>query len=612
MPRFSTLEKVWFMLGFPLWLSLAMKKFDFVSQELDLKLAGVRKKAVKLSLIRIVLFFALGSLVILGFAESEFWWIPALFFGYLFVFFIRKYNFQKDQESIYLALKRISKEREKRQKRDMKGLDPGNEFLDKSHPFSGDLDLFGEHSLFQLMNHSISMGGKIKLAKMMGASFTQKQILGRQAATKELASKPEFLEAMESVGKAFHQDQSSFNSWVEWIAKPEKRLFLTPVFAFLGPVGGLSLLVLINLGFIPSAILGLWILMGIGALGMIFMPLKKAAEAIPLSKAIRSFQLRAELIEEENFQSEILQSEKSKIKSTQGKVSSQLIELDRLGLWVQNRMNLLYIPINLIFWTDFLLFLKLSNWKEKVSESLSLLPTHLEEWEMWVSLGAFEYELEGKGEVTLVEEKILEVEELHHPLILPEKSIPNSVSIGSVNSVVLLTGANMSGKTTFMRTLGINCVLVNLGLSPFSKSVKMGDFQLFTSMRNSDNLGESVSSFYAELSRIRNLIQRLESSEPIFFLLDEILKGTNTQDRIEGSKALIQQILQTEGFGIISTHDVELAELGKSVEKIHNFSFHSEVKDQTILFDYKLKKGPCPSFNAHKLMELMGIRFTKN
>ncbi|OYX18028.1 MAG: hypothetical protein B7Z16_09360 [Algoriphagus sp. 32-45-6] len=131
-------------------------------------------------------------------------------------------------------------------------------------------------------------------------------------------------------------------------------------------------------------------------------------------------------------------------------------------------------------------------------------------------------------------------------------------------------------------------------------------------MRNADNLGESVSSFYAELHRIKSLIGRLESGERIFFLLDEILKGTNTQDRISGSKALIHQILQTPGFGMISTHDIELSELGKTEESIRNFSFHSEIRDETIQFDYKLKKGPCPSFNAHKLMELMGIRFEGN
>jgi DNA mismatch repair ATPase MutS len=138
---------------------------------------------------------------------------------------------------------------------------------------------------------------------------------------------------------------------------------------------------------------------------------------------------------------------------------------------------------------------------------------------------------------------------------------------------------------------------------------EIGSMQLYTSMRNSDNLGESVSSFYAELSRIRTLISRLEAGEKIFFLLDEILKGTNTADRIAGSEALIRQVKKTNSIGIISTHDIELAGLNEQIEGLQNFSFHSEVFDQRIDFDYKIKQGPCPSFNAHKLMELMGIRF---
>lgn len=167
----------------------------------------------------------------------------------------------------------------------------------------------------------------------------------------------------------------------------------------------------------------------------------------------------------------------------------------------------------------------------------------------------------------------------------------------------------MSGKTTFMRTLGTNLVLINLGLRPFGECVELGQFQLYTSMRNSDNLGESVSSFYAELSRIKKLIDRLDSGEQLFFLLDEILKGTNTEDRISGSEALIRQLQDSPSLGIISTHDIELSQLENEIPYVKNYSFHSEIHDKTIDFDYKIKRGPCPSFNAHKLMELMGIRF---
>ena len=161
-----------------------------------------------------------------------------------------------------------------------------------------------------------------------------------------------------------------------------------------------------------------------------------------------------------------------------------------------------------------------------------------------------------------------------------------------------------------MRTLGINLVLANLGLAPFAKRFHIGPFRLFTSMRNTDNLGENVSSFYAELARIKGLLDQSTKGRPIFFLLDEILKGTNTTDRIMGSEALIRQLLGSDCKGVISTHDIELSELETRIPSLVNYSFHSEIMEDEILFDYKIKNGPCPSFNAHKLMELMGIRFT--
>lgn len=170
----------------------------------------------------------------------------------------------------------------------------------------------------------------------------------------------------------------------------------------------------------------------------------------------------------------------------------------------------------------------------------------------------------------------------------------------------------MSGKTTFMRTLGINWVLANQGLPVFATSFESYPFQLFTSMRNSDNLGESVSSFYAELARIKKILSESEQGTPVFFLMDEILKGTNTTDRIMGSEALIRQLAATVAKGIISTHDIELSALEKAHAYLRNYSFHSDIQEDTIQFDYTIKSGPCPSFNAQKLMQLMGIKIQKS
>ena len=203
----------------------------------------------------------------------------------------------------------------------------------------------------------------------------------------------------------------------------------------------------------------------------------------------------------------------------------------------------------------------------------------------------------------------MEVENIKHPLISPTLCVGNDFRLCTDKKTVLLTGSNMSGKTTFMRTLGINLVLGNLGLNAFANKFYVGPFLLFTSMRNTDNLGENVSSFYAELARIKELLVRAEQGLAIFFLLDEILKGTNTTDRIMGSEALIRQLTNSNCKGIISTHDIELSDLHTKIPSLFNHSFHSEIREDEILFDYKIKKGPCPSFNAHKLMELMGIRF---
>ena len=597
---------------FGLSLSLSMVDFDYHKEELEVKLRQVRTKAARLSGLRLLVFFVMGAFLILAMAESVIWLIPGFLSGWGFVYLIQAFNSAKDQESIYLALAKMDIQKKARQDRKLNDLDSGLEFADKGHPFSGDLDLFGAHSLFQLLNHTTSTGGKHKLAAAMSSDFSADLAKSRAEAVSELMEKGQFLGAMESVGMAFWNQRSIANQWKSWLTETDKITGFHRILAFLGPFGGLTLVILVSQGLLPTVVLGVWMLVGILFLGQVFKPLKRAAEAVPPALMLKSSLIRAHLIENQTFTSKLLQRDQAQLFSEGISASTRLRELDRLGLWAQNRINLLYLPLNLLFWTDFFLFVRLANWKKSVGSSLQHLHEILEDWEVWVSLGSFEVEVGYSGLAEWAEENVLVAEEAIHPLIQTEKAVGNSVSLGTKQGIVLLTGANMSGKTTFMRTLGINAVLVHLGLRPFAKRFAFGPVQLYTSMRNSDNLGESVSSFYAELNRIRTLIHRLESGEGIFFLLDEILKGTNTQDRISGSEALIHQILHTNGFGIISTHDIELSGLEKSVSKVSNYSFHSEIQDQTIQFDYKLKAGPCPSFNAHKLMELMGIRFEKN
>lgn len=586
-----------------------MGKFLYSNEDLGKKLQALRTKVIRLSLLRLIVFLGLGAFFILSLTDSGFWIFPLLGFLVLFVSLINQFNYHKDQERIYLAIELLEKRKQWRQDRQLADLDAGLEFADKAHPFSGDLDLFGPHSLFQLLNHSHSPSGKKALAALMVEPFNSDQAQQRREAVAELQANPAFLRAMEAIGLAFAQGKQT--SWKNWLEQAERVSLLHKVLAVLGPLGGLSMLVLIAQGILPQAVLGVWILLGIFLLGLVFQSLKRAAEAIPVAATLQSLRLRAEEIEGTPCSASLLKQDQTRLLAEGKPASQQLQELDTIGLWVQNRLNLLYFPINLLFWTDFILFVWLAQWKKKVSSSLIQLPETLQAWEVWVSLGSFEVEVGHAGTAAWSQAAILEAEQVFHPLLHPAKAVANSIALNADRKLVLLTGSNMSGKTTFMRTLGINAVLVNMGLRPFADRMTLGSLQLFTSMRNTDNLGESVSSFYAELFRIRMLLQRLEQGEAIFFLLDEILKGTNTQDRISGSEALVAQLLPSQGLGMISTHDIELAAMGEKEARVQNYSFHSEILDQEILFDYRLKEGACPSFNAHKLMELMGIKFER-
>ncbi|MEN2280528.1 DNA mismatch repair protein [Algoriphagus sp. SE2] len=586
-----------------------MEGFDFNTERLSEKIAEANKKSGSISLLRLVLFIVIGITGVLTLSQTIIWILPFLILISFFVISIQKYNFLNDQKSIYKALQLILIRAEQRKRRKLEEIDGGKEFQDKGHPFANDLDLFGDHSLFQLVNHTVSKRARTKLADFMKSSFDQEKAKKFQEASYELSKNHDFLDAMESSGIAFYSEEKPTSNWKTFLGKRKAIPVILTILSVIGPVGGLILIGLVTFGIFPGALLGLWILLGLAPLGYVFKSLKEATEKLPSRMQLKAYSTWLFELEKRQFHSPLLK-ERHQLILTERESASQLFQqLDKLGLWIDNRLNLLYIPINLLLWTDLLLARKLQLWINKHGEEIGKIPELLEDWEVLVSLGSFEREVGAACNLSWTSEQILTCSEVTHPLLDPVKAVANDFQLGESRKFILLTGANMSGKTTFMRTLGINAVMANIGLKPFAKEFMMGDFQLYTSMRNTDNLGESVSSFYAELSRIHTLIERLEKGEKIFFLLDEILKGTNTEDRIAGSEALVKQVAKTSALGIVSTHDIELSALEGIIEGVENRSFHSEILDDTINFDYKLKQGPCPSFNAHKLMELMGIRF---
>lgn len=585
---------------------------SFEPSELLLLKKKSQQKIAVLAILRLIFFLLLITSLILAFAEHPLYMVAFIAIAFGFIYLIRLFNQEQDLQRLIRALLRMDEEQALRSVRHLQSLDGGEEFLDKDHPFSSDLDLFGKHSLFQLLNHTVTKSARTLLAKRLQMLQRDEDSVTFQTVIRELSQKRSFLYLFEGLGKAHHQETRDLTALETWLKEQEpwKSVYWVPL--FLGPIGGVAVLLATLVGWIPAALVGIWIVIGVVMMAISHQYLKHVAEILPTFSQTKMYRFWSQQIQQENFEDPYLQKLSKDYRDQQHPVSKGLYSLEQLTFLIQNRFNLMYVVLNAFFWLDFMLVRRLVTWKDGYAKSLVGLKDNLDQWQVLVSYAVFVQE-EGLTCLPVWKtEKTLRTTRITHPLIQPTVAVGNDFSMEAPTQTILLTGANMSGKTTFMRTLGINWVLANQGLPVFATSFESYPFQLFTSMRNSDNLGESVSSFYAELARIKKILSESEQGTPVFFLMDEILKGTNTTDRIMGSEALIRQLAATVAKGIISTHDIELSALEKALAYLRNYSFHSDIQEDTIQFDYTIKSGPCPSFNAQKLMQLMGIKIQKS
>jgi DNA mismatch repair ATPase MutS len=266
------------------------------------------------------------------------------------------------------------------------------------------------------------------------------------------------------------------------------------------------------------------------------------------------------------------------------------------------------------FWLfDIYYIILTERWKSRNRNLVQPWINAISEFEVLNSLAAFSY---SNPDYTFPEIKDepyqLQFEMLGHPLIKPESRVCNRFNLKGSGQITMITGSNMAGKSTFLRTVGVNLILALMGAPCCAKSGQVSHMQMFTSMRTQDNLKEGVSSFYAELKRVKQLLLLIKSGQPIFFMLDEMFKGTNSKDRYKGGVSLIKQLSELNAFGIISTHDLELAQLAGNHMIVSNHSFNSKISDGEMSFDYQLTDGICTDFNASELMKKSGIIILEN
>ncbi len=492
--------------------------------------------------------------------------------------------------------------------------DEGKEFVNPEHMYSFDLDIFGKKSLFQAINRTCTYIGKKTLAQwMMKHLNDKKNIETRQKAIKDLANRNEFRLNFAITGlitKSNDKDTEEIKEWVNTESKHTKSNIIKSVLLIV-PTTNLILLILGLTDIISMNWLGL----SFSVFTIMSFSIIKRATIIQeeYNKKLKTLDTYARLIS--LMQNEIWVSHEIKTiidnlqingQSPSNALKALTKELDRLDL---RNNQILYIILEGSMFFQLRQMTRIEKWKDTYGKYLVEWIESVGNIDALCSLATFSYNHQDYVFPEISDTPFcLEAKDMGHPLMPQEQCVKNDANIPSRPFFLIITGANMAGKSTYLRTIGINYLLGCIGAPVCCKSMNMYPAQLITSLRTSDSLSENESYFFAELKRLKRIIDKLNNGEELFIILDEILKGTNSIDKQKGSFSLIRQFMTLKANGIIATHDLLLGELIKYFpEEIKNYCFEADIKNNELSFTYKIREGIAQNMNACFLMKKMGI-----
>lgn len=488
--------------------------------------------------------------------------------------------------------------------------DNGLEYLEEEHPFINDLDVFGNNSIFQYINSTVTKGGREELVKLLKREkvFNNAQIKERQEAVKELGDKAQWRQKLIVEGKLKNSKNMDLPSLIKWSKEKESSSSLRVAIACTFIFVTASSIYLAVRKVVPESFILLNFMVNFLVLKILS---KGMAEEIKLfdsiKNSVRGYSKILELIEDEKFNSSYLTSLSNRLKNNNLSCKEEMKKFSNILDWAGNsKYNAYYLILNVVIFSDVFLMRNLEKWRERNGERLEKWLEVMHEIDALSSIANLSFENENWAYPVILKENEVECFKIGHPL-LGKKAVRNTFSLREEQRVSLITGSNMSGKSTFLRTIGVNLLLSYIGAPVCAEKFSCGIMNIYTCMRTKDNLEESISSFYAEILRIKILIEASKRGEKIFFLLDEIFKGTNSKDRHTGAIVLIKQLLQHGGVGLVSTHDLELCVLEEESKNIVNYNFREFYENDKIKFDYILRKGKSETQNAIHLMKLAGI-----
>lgn len=489
--------------------------------------------------------------------------------------------------------------------------DDGHEFIDPSHDYSYDLDFFGNHSLFHHLNRTGTITGKRTLADSLLHIQEKDQIIQNQQSVNELKDEIAWRQDLLALAKLKPDSPEIVSDLIGWSKKePTKFAGFQKLLSYLNPA--LVLASLIIYLFTPYEIMGrvslLLSLVNLGIVGAQFRAIKgELITSTRIEQILRQYSLLFRQIEQTSFTSEQLKALQQQLLENNHKASTSIHDLSLLFGRLEHVSNVFAAPLlNGLLLYHFHVLRGLSSWRKTYAE-------HIEEWlqvigefEKFSSLANFAFNNQGFVFPEVNDNHELSFEELGHPLIRNKVSVTNSIDF-QPQSFFILTGSNMSGKSTFLRTLGVNMVLAGIGAPVYATKASIHPLPVLVSMRLSDSLTDSESYFYAEVKRLKYIMDELKE-KPCFVLLDEILRGTNSDDKRNGTIEVIRKMAAQKVYGGIATHDLEVCNVSDEYPNtLITKRFEVEIVNDELVFDYKLRDGVCQNKSASFIMKKMDV-----
>lgn len=584
---------------------------SFYKEQLDLnqrRSKQIYKQMSLLSVLRLFVFILIGLSVYLTYNTWQIALTIAILGTTFFLFLLSRYTNLKSKRLLHNRLIALNEDELKIAAGDFHDRYDGSEFQNPKHAYSLDIDLFGRGSIFQYLNRTTIKEGTQKLSDCL-LSNAISGIVSRQEAIKELSALPKWRQNYSGISKGVEIEHSA-KSIINWLQdyKPflnKTHLWLTKGFGLIS----LSLLVLGILELLPLSYLGYWLLIGLVITGRYLKHINNVAQHAGKAKdTFKQYALLLEQIEGQEFNSTLLKQQQEKITSEDLK-ASQIFSKFSKGLdALDNRNNL----ISAIFGNGLLLWdiqhtYHIEQWIAKYANKVNDWFEVVTFFDAFNSLGNYAFNHQNYTYPQITNEAVtISAKNLGHPLLNANKRIDSDLDIHK-GQFFIVTGANMAGKSTFLRTVALHIVMANVGLPVCAYQSNYNPIRLITSMRTTDSLTDDSSYFFSELTRLKYIVDTIEDDDNYFVILDEILKGTNSTDKAIGSKKFVEKLVKLNATGIIATHDLSLTEVETELEEVENYFFDAQIINDELHFDYKLKKGICQNMNASFLLKKMNI-----